>query len=91
MHALSSHRTDGPSQAKRKGMDPRIREDDALGMDPRVREDDALGMDPRIREDDGLVASFMRPSVIPAEAGIHPPLSDPRFPRLKPWLSLSGR
>ena len=79
MHALSSHRTDGPSQAKRKGMDPRIREDDSLGMDP------------RIREDDGLVASFMRPSVIPAEAGIHPPLSDPRFPRLKPWLSLSGR
>jgi len=79
MHALSSHRTDGPSQAKRKGMDPRIREDDALGMDPRVR------------EDDGLVASFMRPSVIPAEAGIHPPLSDPRFPRLKPLLSLSGR
>jgi len=62
MYALSSHRTDGPSQAKRKGMDPRIREDDALGMDPRIREDDAL------------VASFMRPSVIPAEAGIHPPL-----------------
>jgi hypothetical protein len=73
------------------GMDPRIREDDGLGMDPRIREDDGLGMDPRVREDDTLVASFLRPFVIPAQAGIHPRFRYDRLPRLRPWLSQSGR
>jgi len=41
-------------------------------MDPRVREDDGIKMDPRLREEDGQGPSFLRPPVIPAQAGIHP-------------------
>ena len=64
-------------------MDPRLREDDENGMDPRVREDDEKKMDPRVREDDAGKApvisapspSFLRLTVIPAQAGIHPRIS----------------